>query len=205
MKRREPLVLLGLAGLVMAWSAWGPKDRMVWWMEVAPVFAGTAVLAWRWRAFPVTPLALRLCFVFALVLMVGGHYTYAEVPAGFWIRDLFGFRRNPFDRIGHFLQGMIPAILARDLLLRCTPLRPGKALFWLCVCVALSVSAMYELVEWISAITTAPEQGTAFLGTQGDEWDAQKDMLMATLGAVAVQFAFARVHDRQIRELSISS
>jgi putative membrane protein len=151
-----------------------------------------------------TPLTYRLIFVFSLVLMVGGKYTYAEVPLGFWIRDLFHLQRNHFDRLGHFLQGVIPAMLAREMLLRCTPLRSGKALFWLCASVALAVSAGYELIEWQSAIWTAPEQGTAFLGTQGDEWDAQKDMLMALGGSILAQLAFARTHDRQLAELAVT-
>jgi putative membrane protein len=167
-------------------------------MEVAPVLAVGGALVLTYRSFPFTPIAYRLMAFFALILMVGGHYTYAEVPLGFWVRDALHLQRNHFDRFGHFFQGVIPAILAREMFLRCTPLRSGKALFWSCVCVALSISAAYELVEWRSAVLTAPEQGIAFLGSQGDIWDAQKDMLMATLGALTVQLLFARAHDRQI-------
>jgi len=198
---REPLVLWSLTCLVLAWSGIEPRDRLVWAMEVAPVVAGGAAFALTYRRFPWTPLAYRLCFCFGLILMVGGKYTYAEVPAGFWAKQLLGLERNHYDRFGHFFQGVVPAILARELLLRRTPLRQGKALFWLCVSVALAVSGAYELIEWVSAITTAPEQGTAFLGTQGDEWDAQKDMLMATLGGILVQLAFARTHDRHLGRL----
>ena len=204
-ERREPLALLVAGFLVLAWSGISPKDRMVWIMEVFPAVAGAATLVLTARRFPLTPLAYRLIFVFSLVLMVGGRYTYAEVPAGFWIRDLFHLKRNHFDRLGHFLQGVIPAILARELLLRCTPLKPGKAVFWIAVSVGVAVSGAYELVEWQAAIWTAPDQGTAFLGTQGDEWDAQKDILMALLGALAVQLAFGRVHDRQIAALAATS
>jgi putative membrane protein len=201
--RREPLVLWTLTCLVLAWSGYEPADRTVWLMEVAPVLVGGAVLALTYRRFPLTPLAYRLIFVFALILMVGGKYTYADVPVGNWARDVFLLRRNHFDRVGHFFQGVIPAILARELLLRKTPLRPGQAVFWIGVAAALAVSASYELLEWFSAVTTAPEQGTAFLGTQGDEWDAQKDMLMATLGAVLVQVLAARRHDREIEALGL--
>jgi putative membrane protein len=151
-----------------------------------------------------TSLTYRLVFVFSLVLMVGGKYTYAEVPLGFWVRDLFHLKRNHFDRLGHFLQGVIPAILTREMLLRCTPMKPGKAVFWICTSVALAVSAAYEIIEWQSAIWT-PEAGKDFLGTQGDEWDAQKDMLMALLGSLTVQLVCSRVHDRQLAALSPTS
>lgn len=199
--KREPQVLLAITVGVLIWSAVSPRDRGVWWMEVAPLLLGGAALAATSRRFPLTPLAYRLIFLFGLILMVGGHYTYAEVPLGFWFKETFGLSRNHFDRLGHFFQGVVPALLAREFLIRRTPLRPGKALFWVCVSVAMAVSASYELIEWVAAIRTAPEQGTAFLGTQGDEWDAQKDMLMATLGALAVQFLFARVHDRELAAL----
>lgn len=200
-ERREPLVLWTLACLVLCWSAWECKDRTVWVMETFPVMAGGPVLAITYRRFPLTPVAYRLVFFFGLILMTGGKYTYAEVPVGFLVKDWLGLERNHFDRFGHFFQGVIPAILAREFLVRLTPLRPGKALFWLSVSVAVAVSAMYELVEWVSALGTPPEQGLAFLGSQGDVWDAQKDMLMATLGAISVQLLFARVHDRQIAAL----
>lgn len=196
--KREPIVLLGVTLGVLIWSGIGPRDRAVWLMEVAPVIAGGGALVATYARFPFTPISCRLVFVFGLILMVGGHYTYAEVPVGFWFRDTFGLSRNHFDRLGHFFQGVIPAILTREMLLRCTALGRGKALFWICVSVALAVSACYELIEWWAAVLTAPEQGAAFLGTQGDEWDAQKDMLMATCGAILVQLVFGRAHDRQI-------
>lgn len=203
-RSREPLVLLLLGTAVLAWSGIAPKDRMVWVMEVIPSVVGVAALVFTGRRFPMTLLTYRLVFVFSLILFVGGKYTYAEVPLGFWVKDLLHLRRNHFDRLGHFFQGVIPAILAREMLIRCTPLRPGKALFWICCSVAVAVSAGYELIEWQSAVWTAPEQGTAFLGTQGDEWDAQKDMLMAFLGSLAVQLGFGRIHDRQLAALSSS-
>ena len=132
LERREPLALLIVGAAVLAWSGLFPKDRQVWLMEVAPALAGVAALVLTRPRFPMTPLTYRLIFVFSVVLMVGGKYTYAEVPLGFWARDLFHLQRNHFDRVGHFLQGMIPAILAREMLIRCTPLRPGKAVFWIC-------------------------------------------------------------------------
>jgi len=200
-RSREPLVLLLVGTAVLIWSGLFPADRMVWVMEVIPSVVGVGALVLTYRRFPMTILTYRLIFVFSLILFVGGKYTYAEVPIGYWVKDLFHLERNHFDRLGHFFQGVVPAILTREMLIRCTPLRPGKAVFWICCSVSLAVSAGYEMIEWQSAIWTAPEQGTAFLGTQGDVWDAQKDMLMAFLGALTVQLAFARVHDRQLAAL----
>jgi putative membrane protein len=200
--RREPLVLWTIGCLVLCWSAYEPKDRAVWLMETAPAILGGAALALTYRRFPFTPLACRLMLFFALILMVGGKYTYAEVPVGFVVKDWLGLHRNHFDRFGHFFQGVVPAIVARELLVRCTPLKQGKALFWICASIALAISAMYELIEWQSAIWTNPEQGIAFLGSQGDIWDAQKDMTMALIGSIVAQVLFARVHDRQIARLA---
>ncbi|HZE98527.1 MAG TPA: DUF2238 domain-containing protein [Planctomycetota bacterium] len=200
-RSREPLVLLCIGVLVLAWSGIAPKDRAVWLMEVFPALVGAGVLGLTHRRFPFTPVVYRLVFVFSLILMVGGKYTYAEVPAGFWVRDLFHLQRNHFDRLGHFLQGVIPAMITREMALRCTPLKPGKAVFWICCSVALAISACYELIEWQAAIWTAPEQGSAFLGTQGDVWDTQKDMTMALIGSITAQLVLGRVQDRQLAAL----
>jgi putative membrane protein len=202
LRRREPAVLLAVGVLVLAWSGFAPKDRQVWLMEVFPGIAGAVALAATYRRFPMTAITYRLIFAFSMVLCIGGKYTYAEVPLGFWVRDLLHLKRNHFDRLGHFLQGVIPAILTREMLLRCTPLRPGKAVFWICSSVALAVSAAYELIEWQAAIWTAPEQGDAFLGTQGDIWDTQKDMCTALLGSIVSQLALGRSHDRQLASLT---
>jgi putative membrane protein len=201
-RSREPLSLLLVGILMLAWSGVAPKDRTVWLMEVFPAIAGAVALGLTFRRFPLTPVVYRLVFVFSLVLMVGGKYTYAEVPVGFWVRDALHLQRNHFDRLGHFLQGVIPAMITREMLLRCTPLKPGKAAFWICSSVALAISACYELIEWQAAIWTAPEQGEAFHGTQGDVWDTQKDMTMALIGSLVAQLALGRVQDRQIAELS---
>jgi putative membrane protein len=152
------------------------------------------------RRFPLTPLAYRLIFVHALILMLGGRYTYAEVPLGFWVRDALGLARNHYDRLGHFAQGFVPAIVAREILVRKSPLRRDGWLFFLVACVCLSVSAIYELVEWWTAVATG-EAATAFLGTQGDPWDTQWDMFLALLGALTAQLTLARVHDRQLDRL----
>jgi len=152
------------------------------------------------RRFPLTGLAYALIFVHACILMLGGHYTYARVPLGFWMQDLFHFSRNHYDRIGHFAQGFVPAIVGREILIRSTPLRPGKWLFFLVCCVCLAISACYEFVEWWSALIGGAA-ATDFLGTQGDPWDTQWDMLMALVGAIAAQVLLSRLHDRRISDI----
>jgi putative membrane protein len=196
-QRREPPALLIVLAACLAWSAVGAHDRFTWFLEVAPIFAGVPVLVATYRRFPLTPLAYRLIFVHGLILMLGGHYTYSEVPLGFWMKDLFGFARNHYDRIGHFMQGFVPAILAREILLRKTPLRSRGWVFFLVTCVCLAISACYEFVEWGTAVLTG-SKADAFLGTQGDPWDTQWDMLWALIGALASQTLLARVHDRQL-------
>jgi putative membrane protein len=195
---REPLVLLVIGLMALVVSGIGPKDRMTWWLEVAPVLIGVPLLVATWRRFPLTPLLYRLLLLHALILMLGGHYTYAEVPLGNWARDVFGFARNHYDRVGHLAQGFIPAILAREILLRKTPLRPGGWLFLLVTSVCLAFSAFYELIEWWSAVFLGGG-ATAFLGTQGDPWDTQWDMFLALIGAVASQLLLSGLHDRQLQ------
>jgi putative membrane protein len=145
--RREALALLAAAAIVLLWSGIQPHDRLTWVLEVSPVLIGVPILLATYARFPLSPLLYRLLFLHAVILMVGGHYTYAEVPLGLWAQDLLGFSRNHYDRLGHFVQGFVPAILAREILLRRSPLRPGKWLFFLVVCVCLAVSAFYELIE----------------------------------------------------------
>jgi len=199
-KSREPLVLLVVGLALLAWSGLRPHDYFTWLLETAPIFIGVPVLVATRRRFPLTPLAYRLIFVHALILMTGGHYTYAEVPLGYWVKDALGLARNDYDRLGHFAQGFVPAILAREILLRKTPLRRGGWLFFLVTCVCLAISACYELVEWWTAVATG-EAATAFLGTQGDPWDTQWDMFTALIGALAAQLTVARVHDRELSAL----
>ena len=198
--RHEPAVLLAFTGAALAVSAVRPKDTFTWLLEVAPVLIGAAILVATRRRFPLTPLAYRLLFVHALILILGGHYTYAEVPLGFWVQDALGLARNHYDRLGHFAQGFVPAIVAREVLLRRSPLRPGKWLFFLVCCVCLAVSACYEFIEWWAALLTG-EAATAFLGTQGDPWDTQWDMFLALIGAITAQATLSRVHDRQLDRL----
>ncbi|HQR40759.1 MAG TPA: DUF2238 domain-containing protein [Blastocatellia bacterium] len=199
---RELWVLLGATIVLEVVLGVAPTaDRFTWFMENVPVFIGVPLLVATYRRFPLTPLLYRLIFLHSLVLMVGGHYTYAEVPAGNWVRDTFGLARNHYDRLGHFAQGFVPAIIAREVLLRTTPLRRGRMLFFLVCSVCLAISATYELVEWWTATLTG-EAATAFLGTQGDPWDTQWDMFLALIGSLAAQLSLARVHDRQLDRLT---
>lgn len=198
-RRREPLVLLATGLVLLAISGIHPKDRYTWFLEVAPIFVALPVLLLTARRFPLTALAYRLVFLHALVVMLGGHYTYAEVPLGFWVRDLFGLARNHYDRLGHFVQGFVPAVLAREVLRRKVGLPPGGWLFSLVTCVCLSASATYELFEWLMAVLSG-SAAMAFLGTQGDVWDTQWDMFVALIGAVTSQLILARRHDRELAE-----
>ena len=195
---RLPLALLVIGLLALVVSGIGPNDRLTWWLEVAPVIIALPLLLWTRRTFPLTSLLYVLILVHALILMLGGHYSYAEVPLGFWMQDWFGFARNHYDRIGHFAQGFIPAILTREILLRKTPLRPGGWLFTLVTSVCLAFSAFYELIEWWSAVLLGGG-ATAFLGTQGDVWDTQWDMFLCLIGALTSQVLLSRLHDRQLQ------
>ena len=196
-RSREPLVLLILALGSLVWSGIGPKDRFTWLLEVLPVLIGGPVLVATHGRFPLTPLLTRLLFLHAVILMVGGHWTYAEVPLGFWMKETFHFARNHYDRIGHLAQGFVPAILAREILLRRTALRPGGWLFTIVTAICLSFSALYELFEWGTAVATG-SAADAFLGTQGDPWDTQWDMFLCLLGALAAQLLLSRAHDRAL-------
>ena len=196
-RRREPAVLLGALAICLALSAVGAHDRFTWFLEVAPIFLGVPVLVATYRRFPLTPLAYRLIFVHALILMVGGHYTYAEVPLGYWMKDVFGFARNHYDRIGHFAQGFIPAMLAREIFIRRSPLRGSRWLPFMVVCFCLAFSALYELIEFWTALA-AGGAATDFLGTQGDVWDTQWDMQLALIGSIVSLALLSGVQDRQL-------
>jgi putative membrane protein len=184
---------------VFIWSGAAPKDRFTWAMEVFPVVIGLPLLFWKRSVFPLTKLLYALLALHAIILCVGGRYTYAEVPFGFWMQSTFHFARNHYDRIGHFAQGFVPAILAREILLRKKAVKK-EWLFYLVCSVCLAFSAFYELIEWWTAVLTG-DAGTAFLGTQGDVWDTQWDMFWALAGAVTSLFAWSRIHDRQPAEL----
>lgn len=194
---RYPLALLAATIVFLAVSAHEPYDMATWWMEVAPVLVAIPILLATYRRFPLTPLVYTLIFIHACILILGGHYTYARVPAGFWVQDLFGLARNHYDRLGHLAQGFIPAVIAREILLRRTPLLGGGWLFFIVCCICLAISAGYEFIEWWAALIGGAG-ATEFLGTQGDVWDTQWDMLMALIGAIAAQLLLSRLHDRQL-------
>ncbi|MEO6191370.1 MAG: DUF2238 domain-containing protein [Thermoanaerobaculia bacterium] len=198
--RKEPAVLLVLGALALAASAVNAYDRVTWILEVFPILLGVPLLIATRRRFPLTPLAYRLLFLHSLILMLGGHYTYARVPLGFWLQDLLDLARNPYDRLGHFAQGFVPAILAREILLRRDVVRRGGWLFFLVTCVCLALSACYEFFEWGSAVLGGAAADD-FLGTQGDPWDTQWDMFCAFLGALTAQLTLGRAHDREIARL----
>lgn len=198
---RELLALLVLLLAVMAWSWIGPFDRATWWLEAIPVVVALPLLAWTRNRFPLTRLAYYLIFVHAVILVVGAHYTYARVPLGFWMADWFDFSRNHYDRIGHLAQGFVPAILAREILWRTGVVTRRGWLFFLTTCFCLAFSAFYELIEWWTALVGG-DGSIEFLGTQGDVWDAQWDMMMALIGAIAAQLLLGRLHHRQIALVS---
>jgi putative membrane protein len=186
--------------IVLIWSGINPKDYLTWALEVAPAVIGFAVLALSRRRFPLTPLLYALILVHCVVLMVGGHYTYAEVPLFDSIKPWFGFERNNFDKVGHFLQGFVPALIARDILIRKAVM---ESVYWrnfLIVCFCLAFSAFYELIEWWVALISGTG-AEAFLGTQGYVWDTQSDMAWALFGAILALVLLGRIHDRQLRSL----
>ena len=195
---------LALAAIVLvallALSGVRPYDRLTWLMEVAPVLIALPILVATYRRFPLTSLLYACIFVHALVLMVGGIYTYARVPVGFQVADLLGVQRNPYDKLGHFLQGFVPALVAREILVRQGYVRRGRMLSFIAVSIALAISALYELVEWWAALVMG-QGADEFLGTQGDPWDTQSDMFMALIGALVAILGLSRVQDRQIAKL----
>jgi putative membrane protein len=196
--RQFGLRLIWLAvAVIFVWSAIRPHDYFTWILEVFPAIIGTVILASTYRRFRFTTLVYTLIAAHMIILMVGGHYTYAEVPIGNWIRDQFQLSRNHYDRLGHFAQGFVPAMIAREVLLRLNVLKRGRWLFVMVVSICLAVSALYELLEWtVSALTGSA--GDAFLGTQGDVFDTQKDMAMALVGAVTALLTLSQFHDKQL-------
>lgn len=190
--------LLGMVLLVLVWSGIQPHDYFTWLLEVTPVLVVLPLLLATHKRFPLTPLSYTLIAIHAVILMIGGHYTYAEVPLFNWLRDTFELSRNHYDRVGHLAQGFVPAIVTREVLLRTTALRQGKMLFFLAVCVCMAVSACYEIIEWLVAASSGSD-AVAFLATQGDVWDTQKDMLFALIGSVTALLLLSREHDRQLQ------
>jgi putative membrane protein len=201
---RTNTALLAILGAVFLWSAIRPHDYFTWILEIFPAIIGFVVLVATYRRFPLTPLLYTLLMIHAAILMLGGHYTYAEVPLGFWMRDIFHTARNDYDRFGHFAQGFVPAILAREILIRRGVVRSRGWLYFIVVAICLAISAAYELLEWRVSVASG-SKGDAFLGTQGDIWDTQEDMATALVGALLAPLLLGRIHDRQIQNLSPSS
>lgn len=195
-----PGSLLFIVALALVLSGVNPYDRTTWWLEIFPILIAAPLVVVTARRFPLTPLTYTLLALHALILMVGGHYSYARVPIGFWFENLLGLARNDYDRLGHFAQGFVPAILVRELLLRTSPLRPGRWLFVLVTATCLAFSACYEFFEWWTAVAGG-HAADAFLGTQGDVWDTQWDMFCALIGAIVAQVTLSRVHDRSLARL----
>lgn len=192
--------LLAVVLGVLTWSGIGPHDRFTWFLEVAPALLYLLILSITYKKFPLSDLLYVLIAIHAIILMIGGHYTYAEMPLFNWLRDAFDLSRNHYDRVGHFAQGFIPALIAREILLRTSPLQRGKWLFSIVICICLAISAAYELIEFGMSIATGTA-ADAFLGSQGDVWDSQKDMLMCLIGAITALVTMPRFHDRSLQKL----
>jgi putative membrane protein len=195
--------LLFSVSIVFIWSAINPKEYFTWLLEVAPVIIAFAMLAYTYRRFPLTDLTYTLIAIHAVILCVGGHYTYAEVPLFDWIRDAFDHSRNNYDKVGHFAQGFVPAIVVREIFLRHRVVSSRRWMNFLIVCVCLAFSAAYEFIEWFVAVGTG-EAAEAFLGTQGYVWDTQSDMLYAAIGAIAALTILSRFHDAQLRRMGVA-
>lgn len=185
----------------LLWSAIAPFDRLTWLLEVLPALIGVAVLAATYKKFPLTPLVYWLILIHAVILIIGGHYTYARVPLFNWLRDTFDLARNHYDRLGHLAQGFIPALIAREILLRKSPLQRGKWLFFIVTCICLAISAFYEFIEWWVALAIGID-AESFLGLQGDIWDTQSDMFLALIGAISALLILHRFHDRQLDKVA---
>lgn len=189
---------------VLLWSAIAPRDPLTWLLEVLPALVALPLLVLTRRRFPLTPLAYWLILLHAVILMVGGHYTYAQVPLFDWLREVFGWQRNNYDKLGHLAQGFVPALLAREILLRLRVIRGRGWLDFFVLCFCLALSAAYELLEWGVALASG-EAAVAFLATQGDPWDTQSDMAFALVGAAIALLILPRLHDRQLARLSQSA
>lgn len=203
-RRHLPAVAAAVVVVGLAVSAWGARERGTWFLETVWALIGLPLVMLTWRRFPLTNLLCALLAAHALVLAVGGHYTYAQVPLGDWVRDTFHLARNPYDRFGHLMQGFVPAVLVRELLSRTSPLRGSRWLAPLTVCACLAFSAVFEMLEWLAAVVGG-HSADAFLATQGDVWDTQWDMFCALIGATVSVLVLSRLHDRQLDALGVTS
>lgn len=196
-----PKILLALVVIFFGWSGINPHDsRLTWVLETAPFMIALPILLLTYKRFQLTYFVYTIIAIHAIVLMLGGHYSYAKVPLGFWMEDWFGWTRNNYDKIGHFMQGFGPVLYARELLIRTSPLKPGKWLNVITVSIALAISAIYEIIEWLSSLSN-PTDTEAFLGTQGYIWDTQTDMFMCFVGAIVALLFFSKLHNRYLDRL----
>ena len=196
------LILITTLIIVFIWSAIAPLERFTWWLEIFPILIALPILFLSYKNLQFTRLAYFLMLVHSIILLIGGHYTYAEVPLFNWLKDTLELSRNDYDRVGHLAQGFVPAIIAREILLKKSPLVSGRWLFFIVCCICLSISVMYEFIEWWTAVLEGGA-ADAFLGTQGDVWDTQWDMFCALIGSIAAQLLLVKIHDKQILSMSL--
>jgi len=201
---RSHLALLFVVVAVIIWSGWRPYDRLTWWLEASPAIAGTVILLATYRRFRLTTLCYVLIALHMCVLCIGGHYTYARVPAFDWLRTIFGWDRNHYDRLGHLMQGFVPAIIAREMLIRCDVIKQTKWMPFLIVSICMAISAFYELLEWWAALISG-SAADDFLGGQGDVWDTQSDMCLALIGATCALVFLSYLHDRALQKLGVAN
>lgn len=200
---KYPLVLLLIVLAFCVWSGISPKDtRLTWILETLPFLIALPVMLFTYRRFPLTDLTYTLIAIHAMILMLGGHYSYAKVPLGFWMESWFGWTRNNYDKIGHFMQGFAPTIYVREIVTRTSPLKPGKWLGFISVAVPLAFSALYEIIEWLASLSN-PADTEAFLGTQGYIWDTQTDMFLCLIGSVVSLVSLARLHNKYLSGISV--
>ncbi len=198
---RSTLVFMLVAiAISLVISGWQPYDRLTWLMEVAPVLIAIPIMWLSYKTFPLTPLLYWCIFFHMLVLIIGGTYSYARVPVGFWVQDMFDLSRNPYDKLGHFMQGFAPALIAREILLRKAVVHGKKMLAFIVVCIVLAISATYELIEWAAALALG-QGADEFLGTQGDMWDTQSDMFLALIGAICALVGFSGLQNKQLKQI----
>lgn len=200
---RHNIVLLILTAITVIWSGAFPYDRKVWFMEITPVITGVLLLVVTYKTYRFTRMSYFVVFIAAILIAVGGHYTFERVPFGIWAKEAFDMKRNHYDRAGHFMQGVFSALLIREMVLRRSGVRRGKWLFMLVSASSLAIAALFEFVEWFVAVTVG-DGSQAYLATQGDEWDAHWDMLLAFIGSILVQLTLARVQDKQLRERGLA-
>lgn len=200
-KKKLLLILLAILSIFLTWSAIKPNSYGVWFLEVLPVLIGVPILIFTYKKFKFTNIVYIFILLHSIILIIGGHYTYAENPLFNWLKDYFSLSRNYYDRLGHIAQGFFPAIIIRELLLKKTKLERNKMLFFIIICVVLAISASYELFEWGASVTLTPGTGNAFLATQGDIWDSQWDMLLAFISGIISLLLFSKLHDKQLKGL----